>query len=238
MLKLSPSPTAGTKDPERVVVYIDGFNLYYGLREKGWKHLYWLNLRELILRLQKPNQFLSAVKYFTTRVSATPSDPDKPVRQKAFLEALATLPDMELIYGHYLEKSVTCRNCGYRWTIHEEKMTDVNIAVQMLQDAQNDLFDTAFLVSADSDLFGPVQAIRRGYLTKRVVVAFPPARRSARLKSIAHAHLVIGRAQLTKSQFPDQVRKLDGFVLERPEQWKQPINLKTNVKTEDSHATH
>ena len=31
---------------ERVIVYIDGFNLYFGLRSKGWKKYYWLNLKE------------------------------------------------------------------------------------------------------------------------------------------------------------------------------------------------
>ena len=33
--------------PQRVVIYIDGFNLYFGLREKGWKNLYWLNVYKL-----------------------------------------------------------------------------------------------------------------------------------------------------------------------------------------------
>ena len=28
----------------RVVAYVDGFNLYFGLRSKGWKKYYWLDL--------------------------------------------------------------------------------------------------------------------------------------------------------------------------------------------------
>ena len=29
---------------QRVAVYIDGFNLYYGLKSKGWSRYYWLDL--------------------------------------------------------------------------------------------------------------------------------------------------------------------------------------------------
>ena len=32
---------------ERIIAYIDGFNLYFGLRAKGWKRYYWLNLRAM-----------------------------------------------------------------------------------------------------------------------------------------------------------------------------------------------
>ena len=31
----------------RVAVYVDGFNLYYGLRSKGWRRYYWLDLHRL-----------------------------------------------------------------------------------------------------------------------------------------------------------------------------------------------
>ena len=30
---------------DRVIVYVDGFNLYYGLRSKGWKRFYWLDIQ-------------------------------------------------------------------------------------------------------------------------------------------------------------------------------------------------
>ena len=55
-------------------------------------------------------------------------------------------------------------------------MTDVNIAVQLLGDAQDKVFDTAIVISADSDLAGPVQAIRSRYPNKRAIIAFPPER--------------------------------------------------------------
>ena len=205
---------------ERVITYIDGFNLYFGLRESGWKSLYWLNLAELSRQLLKPHQSLERVKYFTSRITAKPFDPDKPKRQNTFLEALQTLPDIDIFYGHYLEKPAKCLKCGAIWRTHEEKMTDVNIAVQLLTDAQKNRYDTALLISGDSDLYGPLESIRQNFPEKRIVIAFPPARNSRQLKSVAHAHFVIGRKKLADSQFPDRVAKADGFILERPAQWR------------------
>jgi uncharacterized LabA/DUF88 family protein len=202
---------------KRVIAYIDGFNLYFGLRAKGWKRFYWLNLRQVALHLLRPYQTLAATKYFTSIVTAPP---DKNRRQATFLEALDTLPDFSIYYGHYLADTVTCRKCVHTYTTHREKMTDVNIATELLSDSFMDRFDVALLISADGDLVGPIQKVRLLFPDKRVIVVFPPARHSNALKNIAHACLHLDRATLIKSVFPDQVVKPDGFVLHRPAEWR------------------
>lgn len=206
-------------EKKRTIVYIDGFNLYYGIRQKFGRRLLWLDLNTLCRKLLKPEQELVAVKYFTARVAGTPYDSTKPKRQMTFLEALQTLPNLSIIYGHYLAKTVKCRNCGATWQQPEEKMTDVNIATELLRDGFEDNFDVALLVSGDSDLSRPVETLTQLYPNKRVVVAFPPARNSAELIRVAPAHFRIGRKKLVESQFPDEVRKADGYVLRRPKEW-------------------
>lgn len=201
---------------ERVCAYIDGFNLYFGLKAKGWKRYYWLNIQLLAQNLLKPGQKLIFTKYFTARIS---NNPGKQKRQSTFLEAIETLPETRIYYGHYLPKAQTCFQCGATWNAHEEKMTDVNIAVELLVDAYDDKFDTAMIISADSDLVAPVEAIRSRFKTKRVVVACPPERQSKRLESAAHAAFRIGRKKFHESQFPDEVSKPNGFVLQRPPSW-------------------
>ena len=99
-------------------------------------------------------------------------------------------------------------------------MTDVNIAVEMMSDAYQDLFDAALLISADSDLTAPILAIKSLFPNKRVIAGFPPQRHSAQLQRLAHGFLQIGRANLAKSVFPDKVQKADGFVLQRPSEWR------------------
>ena len=161
----------------------------------------------------------SWVHYFTAGVFAEPHDPDKPVRQNTYLEALETLPDLHVHKGYYRAKEQRCSTCGATWKTYEEKTTDVNIAVELLGDAQDDVFDTAIVVSGDGDLAGPVRAVRRRYPHKRVVVAFPPGRHSAGLRNEATAFFTIGRDALRDSQFPQRVTKADGYVLTRPQKW-------------------
>ena len=204
---------------ERVLAYIDGFNLFFGLKSKGWKRFYWLDVNALSRNLLRPDQRLRGVKYFTSRVSTSPTDPDQARRQNTYLEALATLPDTSLFFGHYLAKPVECHACGNRWTKNEEKMTDVNIATELLVDAFQDRFDTALLVTADSDLAGPLMKLRSLFPAKRVVVVFPPDRVSERLKREASSWLTLGRGTIARSQLSTPVIKPDGFALHRPATW-------------------
>ena len=204
---------------QRVMVYVDGFNLYFGLRSKGWRRYYWADLRRLAKNLLRPEQTLIAVRYFSARISARPGHSGKRKRQATYLEALETLPDFHIHFGHYLAKPQQCNTCGATWDTNEEKMTDVNIAVELLGDAQDDSFDTAIILSGDSDLTTAVQAVRRRYPDKRVIIAFPPDRNSIQMRKVASGWFRIGRKTLKDSQFPDRVTKADGFVLERPEQW-------------------
>ncbi|MGD1001564.1 MAG: NYN domain-containing protein [Candidatus Brocadiia bacterium] len=206
--------------PTRVIAYIDGFNLYFGLKERGWRQFYWLNIHQLMMNLLKPDQVLARTKYFTSRVSGSHHDLDKSHRQAIYLEALETLPEFRIYYGHYLQSSVLCPHCKRSWMAPEEKMTDVNIAVEMMTDAFQNQFDTAILVSGDSDLAAPLEAIKRLFPAKKVIVAFPAGRISNRLARLAYASFVIGRTKYAKSLFPDMVPKPGGFVLCRPINWR------------------
>ena len=203
----------------QVAVYIDGFNLFYGMRSKGWKRYYWLNVYRLAENLLLSGQQLSIVKYFTAPILPDPIDPDKDKRQTTYLDALAALPGLYIEKGYYRSRRYQCPSCGAPKTIYEEKTTDVNIAVAMITDAYADEFDTAILVSADGDLVRPVQTVLANFQRKRVVVAFPPDRKSFDLRNNATAYFTIGRGVIAKSQLPNQLLGSNGHVLHRPLSW-------------------
>ena len=205
--------------PHRVAVYVDGLNLYHGLKSRSWRRYYWLNLRQLAESLLRSGQSLVMVRYFTARFLPRSDDPDQPLRQDTYLKALETLPDLTIQHGYHLPKTGTCRRCGATWATFEEKMTDVNIAVALLHDATRDAFDTAIVISADSDLIGPIDTVLHSYPEKRVVVAFPPNRHSEQLRHQATAAFRLGRRIIAGSQFPTQVIDADGFVLRKPSRW-------------------
>lgn len=197
-------------------MYIDGFNLFYGMRSKGWRRYYWLDLQKLAENLLRSDQSLETIRYFTASLL---DDTSKANRQATYLEALQTLSRLSIHHGYFQPKEVTCRKCGNVRRTYEEKMTDVNISVALLNDAQDDLFDTAMIISADSDLVGPIQAVLARYSDKRVIAAFPPDRKSKHLRQVVSASFTIGRNKLRDSQLPNEVTRADGFVLRRPASW-------------------
>ena len=89
----------------RVAVYIDGFNLFYGMRSKRWKRFYWLDVFQLAKNLLLTGQQLSIVRYFTAPILPDPNDPDKDKRQTTYLDALATLPSLSIEKGYYRSKT-------------------------------------------------------------------------------------------------------------------------------------
>jgi len=52
---------------QKVIVYVDGFNLYYGLKSKGWKKYYWLDMVKFAKKLLRPHQELVEVCYFSAK---------------------------------------------------------------------------------------------------------------------------------------------------------------------------
>ena len=89
----------------RVISYIDGFNLYYGLKSLRWDRYYWLDVQALSRNLLKPDQSLVQTKYFTSRTGRLEG---KSKRQNTYIEAIQTLPDVEVIFGHYLGSQRAC----------------------------------------------------------------------------------------------------------------------------------
>lgn len=204
----------------RVRAYIDGFNLYFGLRHAGFKRYYWLDLPKLMSNLLKPDQVLDHTHYFTARIKLSGRNAPDIDRQTTYMQALAVQPDLTIHEGQYLAKDADCKHCGRVWITYEEKMSDVNLAVALLSDAFDDRFDTAIIVSADSDLTTPARRVRERFPDKRVIVAFPPSRSSFALREVAHASFTIGDAKLRKSLLPDIVTTPTGVELHRPSTWR------------------
>lgn len=200
------------------MVYIDGFNLYFGLRESDWHKYYWLNPLELGKKMLRQGQTLVGVRHFTSRVNRPP---DKVQRQAVYLDALETLrsPEFDLQFGRYRSKMEYCVRCCRPRPIDNEKMTDVNIALSMVLDAMDNKFDIAFLISGDGDLENVVVEVQRRFPPKQVWMAFPPARFQQRLADAAAGRIRIKEWMLKESQFPETVTSRTGFPLKRPSQW-------------------
>ena len=87
----------------RANVYMDGFNLYYGaLRNTPYR---WLDVAKLC-RFMLPRDTIHQIKYFTALVNPRAKDRDQRTRQQTYLRALHTIPNLEIIFGHFLTHEV------------------------------------------------------------------------------------------------------------------------------------
>ena len=95
----------------------------------------------------------------------------------------------------------------------------MNIAVRLLNDAYDDRFDMAMMVSGDSDLVPIVESVRKRFPRKRVIVASPPKRWSTDLAQSAHAAFQVSRAAVRSNRLPDPVVTPEGVELRAPPGW-------------------
>lgn len=211
------------------IVYVDGFNLYYGCL-KGSKEK-WLDLAQL-LALLLPREQIVRIRYFTAKVTDRNGDTGPRVRQQAYLRALATLPNLDIHYGQFTvhEKServvppepiVNGRALKFVKVYKtEEKGSDVNMATSMIVDAHKNACDKAILITNDSDLVPPVRAVRNEF-GRPVIVLAPtanPGRRvAASLKQVASSVHDIRRGPLSGAQFAPTLTDKHGAITKPPE---------------------
>ncbi len=212
---------------QRTIVYVDGFNLYYGALKDGPNR--WLDLAELCRRLLKPTHDLVGIRYFTAKVQPRPNNPQQAQRQQAYLRALETIPDLSIHFGHFLTRKVNRRLARpprggspnrLVWNT-EEKGSDVNLASYLLIDGFRARYDIAVVISNDSDLKTPVEFVR-GELGAPVGVLNPHKNRSWALSPkklpAGSFYKPIRSAALAASQLPQTLKDADGTI-HKPKGW-------------------
>jgi uncharacterized LabA/DUF88 family protein len=155
---------------KRVQCYIDGFNLYHALADTRINHLKWLNLRSLAEAFIQPSkEALHEVFYFTAYAKWLPH---AMVRHRAYIKALEAY-NVTPILGHFKEKKMSCNKCGARWTSREEKGTDTNFVIQLIQEAHQNRFDKAIIMTADSDMVPAIHMVLDTFPEKKILVCTP-----------------------------------------------------------------
>ncbi|MEZ4864595.1 MAG: NYN domain-containing protein [Caldilineaceae bacterium] len=206
----------------KTFVYVDGFNFYYGAVKNT--HYKWVNLDHLC-RLILPKNTIERIKYFTAHVTPRPHDPNQHIRQQTYLRALATIPHLEIILGHFLSHKrrmplaqPPVSGSPYAEVLYtEEKGSDVNLATHLLVDGFRGRYQVAVVVSNDSDLAEPIRMVRRE-LGLDVIILNPYTKPSAELKRAATFVRPIRQGPLQASQFPHTMSDANG-VFAKPATW-------------------
>jgi uncharacterized LabA/DUF88 family protein len=228
--------------PIRTYIYVDGFNLYYrSLKNTPYK---WLDLKKLFVYLLKPSHQIDKIKYFTTKVSGK-LDSNKPIRQKTYIRAIEKyIPEIEIYYGHFLSNEIKAplanTNPAQRVKVNilrhgaqktiiaeatpyqivqviktEEKGSDVNLAVHLLNDAWLNRYDSAVVVSNDSDLAESLSLVTETK-NKEIGIFTPVEYPSKELIKYASFIKRIRKSVLSLSQLPNPI---PGTNIYKPNSW-------------------
>jgi len=224
----------------RVVVYIDGFNLYYrALKRTAYK---WLDLDALCRSILQKTPNVVEINYYTAKVKQLdPSFTDQS-DQEEYLRALKTIPNLKIHFGNFQVTTKRMRLSSPLWMKPEfdppvdfstysvcpefvevikteEKGSDVNLGVHLVRDAFLNKFDIAAVITNDTDLTEPLR-IATKEAGKKVVLLSPVSRPAGSLtKVITGKPLFINSSHLRRSQFPDPCIDRNGRQLRKPTDW-------------------
>lgn len=222
---------------ERVYVYVDWFNLYHAISKLPWYRKYlWLDLRVLATQFLQSWQVLKKVSYFT---AYSRRKPDKELRHKQYVSALndhgvTTIlwnfqkttktfyqwktPLISILFQNIIESL----SQTFKWIFvplrldfqtFEEKKTDVNLAISILEDGLMDRYDTAIIISWDSDLVPPIDRVKK-LKGKKFILVMPPNGKWTRIRQVCDTSYMIKEIHLSSSQLPSVTWKH-----KRPSSW-------------------
>lgn len=216
----------------KATFFIDGFNLYHSLDNlRDFRKYKWLNLWKFAESILLPNDNLLEVNYFTAYTDWN-TDRMKRHQEYVFLNEHA---GCNVTLGKFFRKDRTCmaecktpclggikRFCQKRYIAHEEKMTDVNIAVGIVRAAALKTCESIYLLSGDNDLLPALKTAMEISPDTRIRVVLPT---NSKAKSIINfcinnglKHIRIKEKHLCVSQFPDPV-VVNGVTYTKPTHW-------------------
>lgn len=202
-------------------VYVDGFNLYYGA-VKGTPYK-WLDIRKYC-ELAFPKATINEVHYCTAIVKDAKWDPQQSTRQRAFIRALETT-GVEVHYGSFqsnvvsmpLAKSPRTGSRMVQVIKTEEKGSDVALGALLVAHGYQGRYESAIVISNDSDLILPIQIVRTE-LHLPIGILNPHKKFAAALVKVATFQKQMRTGVLKASQFPDQLNDQHGTIT-KPASW-------------------
>jgi hypothetical protein len=214
-----------------VRVYIDGFNFYYRLFKNSNRtyplppSFKWLDLQKLGERLARKQQ-VDWIGYFTAPIVPNQLDPDQHIRQRAYLSALETLPNVEVIRGSFRQvqkRGIQRSNPGQGVVLfdtYEEKGSDVNLGVRLVWDAARGAFDSAIVISNDSDLAEAIRIVTNE-IGKPVSVHSPDVTVNNALRPPVSTNArPLDTKHFKHCLLADPVVTSTGVIISRPQRWR------------------
>ncbi len=231
-------------EKKKVSVFIDGFNLYHAVDNLDKPYLKWINpftLAKEFARKSNGNEIVR-VKFFT----AFPNHKSKKVQERysAFTDAVKHY-GVEVVEGKFKKKFLTFTDKGKTFikNSHEEKESDVNIALAILEDAYEKTSDKLLVITNDSDIAPAIRLarIKNPKLIINVITPpLPPGRKANfdlvdacgdvnrnRQGQVFYKTRMIKEIHLERSLMPEEIKLNKGSTILIPKEYKlgRPANV-------------
>lgn len=121
--------------------------------------------------------------------------------------------------SRFRKKEVLCKKCNQVFCAYEEKESDVALGVKLYELCHKDEFDTAFLVTGDTDFLPAVRTCMDVFPTKTILFLFPYKRMNRELESVAPLSITLKPKQYISHHLPNPVVLDDGTELYKPKYW-------------------
>jgi uncharacterized LabA/DUF88 family protein len=175
----------------RVMAFIDGSNFYHGLKKSlGQTNVDFLKFGR---KLAGTDRLIGIAYYNSPRRRQDGATEYRD--QQRFFKYLETVPGLTVHLGRLEPRTRSCPKCNETYKILVEKDVDVNVAVDMLAGAFDDLYDMAVLVTGDGDFHRLITAVRK--VGKIVNVAYFAKGQARALSAVCNEFVLLDTAFMT-----------------------------------------
>ena len=216
----------------KILILIDGFNFYHRLNDyvkaKG-ENVKWLNYKALMeCYFNDLDKNIFEYVYFSAKAIHRGEACVK--RHDVYIKALES-QGINIVLGKFKEKKINRCSCGEKCvgcnhkvdrtklSKHEEKNTDVNIAITLIEKAMSKAYDSCYILSSDSDFDSAIERAKELYPEGRIVLVPPPLVNKSKRKNPYYIKntknltksnpLFVSWENIKKSQFPDRFNDLE-----------------------------
>ncbi|HDP94041.1 MAG TPA: NYN domain-containing protein [Candidatus Aminicenantes bacterium] len=167
---------------------------------------------------QKSN-YINTLQRSLLKIWGDGRNPGNVQRLEVYLRALRSTGIL-VVLGRFQEVSKKCHECHQFYKTHEEKKTDVNIAIRIFQLAYENQYDKAYIISGDSDLLPAIRAVQQCFPQKEFGVVVPVGQRAKALQKACNTSFKLRLDHCLRFRFPDPIHTTDNRAIHCPPSWR------------------
>lgn len=199
-----------------------------------------MNYKKLVEQFLWNNEVIKGTYFFTAYYTTNPKSP-RFIRHKLFNRALMehgiepilwtfirkekTIPKSSIIGVQPTERLSDIDNIdAIDYSSKEEKKTDVNLAVRLVEDAYEDRFDIAYILTCDTDIVPAVFLVKRKFPNKKLINLRIANSIGRDIRDLCHQCIEIGSKHIEYALMDEEIHTTNQWIIKMPDEWKDADN--------------